>query len=1341
MVSVPEGTTTVKVPAGTNIQQEMVQPSGATYSQTLPADRLQPPPLPAPLPTPRPLVQAPDPANLPRQNQIGASTLPAAEAAGAKDPSLMDRLMNWVRGGAKAQAGHVVDLGSFNSRDQKVQVYDPVLDVDLMGLQPGSPEYEATRGLATVYRDRFLREARSGLPVNAEILDQELYRHLIDQTKDDSLFDKGADGAAAATRRMMQDLIDQRETLDKVKDKAAIAALDEALAPLQEFYDAYSKVPESATRAGLDKMVARALRKSARKLINSGQDYLILTDYYKGVDGRMIRHMRVPIDPVSNTVLESVMHQAASAILDGRQSPSFAKLQMVLDHVAQKGGLQDLFMKENEEGKAGELTTPESPSSMRSSHSADQLDIYKFLQDDMTNRDAWNFLLEQALTKFDHPDTVWAGIFNMYANRWHRLEAAFSLGSKVGKHFTERAQEGFGKKRWEALTEGEQHVILGAIESRNPKTMQKAIDQFPELANAMSGYFAVTSALEHFKIMSPELRSSFTEHYITHRYPRMLEFVGSGVDIAHVSGIPGQKLYTEMERTIQNIPLAQRLAKDAERELKAKGFKNWRDYVYGPKGQDGVWDIEARSRALFGDTNPENLKTAQDLLKNVLLGDAITDPGTLLREQIIAAFRADASRAEIHQLRSLQTPDGHPLLVHRSHPGIPQEWVANVRMTQRGNLERGEGGKYKSLESVPGFARMQIEGKPTSEWLVHPMVAEFLKSQYLYKTPDKGGKAALKAIGDGVRGISLMGSWLPHLFSVQTAAFQSAGWSGSRASGWLTLGEHLRNKRSTMVMEAVRSGLQPQTFLRMIKEVSDGVARDGQQWKVLQDIFGIGKPIEEGANAVTAAMRNGIVKPLEWIQGLDVWLNRYNLFGAITDTMIGGWLHHTERVWTQYGPELVAQTGGNVGAAYALAKKHAATIMNDVGGSVPNYAFSDTARQAAYATALTPQLLMARVGYIAGTLDNLTSQLGKRGKYGTVLSSTLREDLRKTNFKFVAGSLVASMVFMDLMSRIANNGTSWVHNDTGKPNHVLVDIDEETGVRTYMNNPLFGMTRPITNFLLRSIKDRDPGGAALNFLTGQAHPVLNLAARTIGRGGATYKTGVPVTGLSLGLHTVGDYAEWLGYSLLPTEDMVGLSDMPYVGAPVSPTERALSLAGVSLSRIHPMRVLANQFDAEVRPVREKDFKYKMQPLIDSWVETTKVYGEDSEQAEAALARIEYAALEGVPFDDPSSEAAQAYAELHVDPETLEPDGQARYFVHDPESLRDMLLQAKAPAMLALNGAPKLFRMRLLRLAFQNADPHDLKGYRKIPGMAEALEESTESVEEAARQAAIRRGEL
>lgn len=1033
-----------------------------------------------------------------------------------------------------------------------------------------------------------------------------------------STMHRGLEGVKAILDNMVNSLY---------KPKKGVKGVE--LANLKALLQQYKDFPDELTAYSIMK---RAKDQMEEIVANGGSlsDYITIPDLG-----------RVQIDPVQREVFKASVQDLLSAHVTGMSIPAMQQFLKVSDLIRQPG--DDFTLRETEEGKllSAYITTDRS--------------FAESLQTLFSN-------LGHRITT----DGVFGAAMSAFGDMVYGMNAGGILARKLEDAIRERLKNAFPEieTREELMAK-----LADAMESGNRQALRKFLEDHPEMANTLDEWLSIQALMERYKLMTPQLKNSFVENYVMHRYPELLRFIQRGSTGS--LGEASDKLFSEFRRTIPTLEEARIRSQRATRFLSRLGITP-DEFIYGG-GRVGAATRKARAMA----TNLTE-EQADELLTDLLLANPVTDIPTLIREQVHSVFRASSVRQALDILRVTTGPEGLPLLAlspevrtakARSRPSPGTKITYEDKEENRLAVLKS----YVQLDSIPGFKWMEIEGKDSSAWYVHPQAAEFLRQYMTYKPNAPGAMQTLATLWAAVRALGLMGSPLSYFWSIMSNVSLVSG-DMMQAAAMPHLGERLRLERSDLLLDMIRSGLQPQTLLRFVKEVPENLFNELEP-EVLQTIYGTAGPKAEGVSKLVNMIENGVLKPIEGVLGADATVNRYTLFQTIMDSMIGAWSYHLRSLWEKKGPELISAHGGNVLAAWTEAKRGAAEIVNQLANSVPSHMQSDALRKALYTVFSTPQVTGSRIRMVMSVMDNVVRRAKGRSIFSHWDHDPVMQQIVKDQMeKVLWGGLIAGTLSTTLLSYMIN-GRSQFTNPPEKIMHLWLDTDEY-GTDTYLINPFFGTFRPFLRALIGSAEEGSLE-QALQSIQGLLNPGWRLMIDTIT--GTDY-LGRPITRGGISPQTAMDYAKHMVYSILSTEELLGMSSHPVKGHDIPMTDQLMALLGAQVSHINPELRLSHKMER-----RAKFYDLALKGMVEELMLQARAKGLDTEEgAELVQKAVKLAYQDGIPITDP--ELAKIYKNA---------TGRPNYVFTSPDTMRALFTKHLAPLATALKSTPKIAQPELL----------------------------------------------
>lgn len=937
--------------------------------------------------------------------------------------------------------------------------------------------------------------------------------------------------------------------------------------------------------------------------------------------------------------------------------------------------------------------------------------VDRFSQYNVGIKDAMRVLLKNRAATLDTVDRVF-GASQYFANTMMGVEkASLLLADKVRKEWTSRLPEVLGLKKGQSLSKEFQTEFAQAVQG-GPDELVRFLNQThtfngkpmkgSDFIPGLNLFLDVQTALERFKAQSPEMASLFRANYFLQQHPRLITFIERGSD--DVKRI-AQSLSSERKRSIENIKLAIERGKAAmEGETGPDGLripgvielseqagirpiKTWEEFIYGFKNPN------ERLEALgFDPSDRVGGQRVTQWMKDVLLGDPTTDPGEVLHNIVHSTFRADSIRNLMAQFRTMNGPEGLPLLIHTTDPQLSGKIVndtvdARVRTWAFGKVQDSV---YQNLDTVPGlagyYARDAVNGE--GKWLIHPQAAN-LMNKYLIAPKDEASGFWNKAGMVAWRSLCLIGAPFNYLYSLMSNYTTMVGFNMAKAYGFIPLGEKVAEDPSIMMLRAIGAGLQPASLLRNATIISDDLLQTAKLSPDIQKAKAMAygdsstpfiRLMEKTGGAFNSLK---VLNPISWLEGADNFLNRVGLFNALSHAQLGAWTYYTGQIMENQGAKLLAETGGRYSAALALAEKQAAAHVNRLAGVLPYHMMSDTMRKTMYGIALAPQYAASKWDSIIEAVDGVIGLAQGRSRYAFTPSDTLQALNKKQIGSFLVGGALNSVIYSNALSYFLN-GHSTFANPEGH------EFDIRIGKDTYISNPMFGMFRGLMKgvgaFALHGETEK-----AMGFLMGQLHPafqtiysiahnkdemtgapVMPKDAMTTEWWRAAFRQAVQHT------FNLGDFGYREGVAP-PGKGIFGSQ----VGVPMTWKEYALQLLGTNPTKALPLEMYeASKINAGLAYA-----KNQMQDQLRVRLQLASQYPPDSPEAfEIYKDAIKFATQEGVPVGD---RALTAYFKMNLHPK-------GNYVMQDPEDLMDAIDMSLNPNKAAFNKTPQVLRPLLYK---------------------------------------------
>ena len=866
----------------------------------------------------------------------------------------------------------------------------------------------------------------------------------------------------------------------------------------------------------------------------------------------------------------------------------------------------------------------------------------------------------------------------------------------------------FGHLFSQAIEGGRQGIrdFLNGTYSINGKTVEGS-KFFPP----MQMYLEVQSAIERFKIQSPEMAEAYRDNYFMHVYPRQRMYLGMGDAAAKRFSSSAE---FEKARTIPLIKDAIDRAAEADAEIKGlstaagKPVARWEDYVYG---------MTPEQRAAALNVSP---KRANELLGDVLLGDPLTDPGAILQTMVASSVRADASRHMMTQLQMLSGPEGAPLLVSTEHPRYA-DWADLVQQAKYRpyGTQKAIVGQYEKIVDVPGMGAF-FGNKTPENWLIHPQVSQYVK-KYLTSPVDESA-GPLKDLWQVWRGLSLISSPLTHMFSIMSNRMAVTGWNMGKAMGLIPLGEMVAEENPILLYRSLAAGLLPTSIKANIRPVTQDLLKSAETnpdvQKALQGMYGTGTVTQNAIDAIQGAIKNYHLNPVEGLASADHLMNRVTMFKALSDSQVGAWVFHTNALMEKYKTELMGETGGSYSQALSLAERYAAEHVNQLSGSVPYHYMSDRTRNFVYAAALAPQYMGAKMDVLLDAFDGVTRFFGARSKNPWAASETLSGLKRQQVGNFLIGSLIAGTLGANAMNYLINGSNTF----SNPPGH---ELDIRIDNKTFVQNPFFGMFRPFFKAIASGVWDHQQE-KTFNYFMNQLHPfvqtIIDLTRNSDRSGNAVMpRDGYTVEGLKALTRKLAQDAfdtESLGYREGQAPPGMGLGHQVISGStygiPMTGRDWALQLMGANPSFPQPIQIAVENNINKERDYSEQQMSKQVRVRLELYQRMDPATPEAREFLDGIL---KFATTEGIPSSNP--EMKELYKAWHP---------QGNYVEMNAQHLNQEIESYLTPYSTALAKVPEHLRVYLRNKIDDQMDAA-AHGYlqhagMESPGRADIDEERT-----------------
>lgn len=838
-----------------------------------------------------------------------------------------------------------------------------------------------------------------------------------------------------------------------------------------------------------------------------------------------------------------------------------------------------------------------------------------------------------ANNRLDRPDKIWAdsvhgGTMAVFSDALGVAKSAHDVGTHLSKNLDADLREALGvKSKTAELPPDKMTVIAKALESSNPSAYKDLFNQHPELFKPLSGFMSAMSYLERFKLVSPEMKDYMRDSYLMHRYNRLTEF-RRGIDFTSDSQARGLanvvRMASEKARTIGSLEEAEKMALDAENQIKTSTGMTWREFSQ-------IATDEGRAKKLFGTHDPtrDQIRDASEVLSNALLGEPEKNLPALIHGQINSVFKADAVRHMLVQMRHMTDENGTPYLISmKDHINVP-----TTSAREPGTFGAVKSGvKFVPLDNVPGMTGAKIfengQELPSSNWMVHPQAAQYMNLYGSYSAAKgEGIFNDLSKVGNLLRAGSLVSGAVPHLWNIMSNMFLLTNGNIAAALGLRRLGQEALTNTPELVTDFIRHGLDPTNLLEQTKRITSALLPQGSETGA--KIFGQTAEGQQYQNKLMNMVSQGVIQPLERYIGASGYLNRATMFNAIMEAQVGAAMYKTKILWDKMGPKLMQEYGGDYGAAYSAVKKLAMQEANTAAGVVSTHFVSQTVSNAAYRYLLTPQFTMNRARLAMSAIDGAVQTFGGRSMFAHIQDPMLRQAAQAQMANMLAGGMIAGAVYTDIMS-IALNGRDTSTNPTDKPNHVLLSSDPEGG-ETYLLNPFFGMFKPFFG-TLRSIGaiHRDTGDMdlkpVLHTIQGLLNPALTTAMQTVQ---GQDSSGAPIS-TDVSGPAAGRWMQNFAYHF-NNPALTGVTNIPEPGTELTPAERLFAALGVStIKRITGLKD-ASLVEAQIRP-----YDTQLNQQIDNLLTKSKnAGGYATDQGDEFIQQAqELAFRKGIPVGNP-----------------------------------------------------------------------------------------------------------